>query len=160
MSEPVTINLRIIESLYCEALMLTGEVRNAFNLPDRIGDALGEEDIEQKGDMACVTLSCEALRTTTRMMQAMAWLLNHQAYFKGELSKFQLHRRGRLPLDTPGTDEGLEPLIDPHTRALIDKTKRFYARLIRLDRNWRLRDPAMPSAIDRLRQRLERRVGS
>ena len=77
MGTPSNINPRIIEGLYCEALVLSDEVRAVFTLSGRM-DAAGDVDT------ARIALSCEALRTTTRMMHALAWLLNHRAYFSGE----------------------------------------------------------------------------
>ena len=79
MVTPANINPRIIEGLYSEALLLSDEVRAAFDLSGRAETGtLDESD-------ARIALSCEALRTTTRMMHAVAWLLNHRAFFAGEL---------------------------------------------------------------------------
>jgi regulator of CtrA degradation len=147
MAAPASINPRIIEGLYCEALVLSDDVRAAFALSGRLDAAGGEED------EARVALSCEALRTTTRMMHAVAWLLNHRAYFAGELSEFQLRRYGKLP-DFPESEPRRLALLDAPTRELIQATERFHARLGRLDHGWRERDPASPSAISRLRERL------
>lgn len=147
MSEPATINPRIIEGLYCEALMLSDEVRHRFSLFERMEAKFEDEDLVR------VALSCEGLRTTTRMMHAVAWLLNHRAFFMGELSEFQLRRYGRLASDTPGEAERLG-LLDADTRELIGATERFYARLLRLDRGWRRHEPEGPTAIARLRERL------
>lgn len=152
MSEPATINPRIVESLYCEGLVLSDEVRDAFSFSGRL-DKLGEEE-----DLARVALSCEGLRTTTRMMHAVAWLLNHRAYFMGELSEFQLRRHGRLAPDRSESDPEQLALLSPETRELVRATQRFYQRLVRLDRGWRQRDAGAPSAISALRERLERRV--
>jgi regulator of CtrA degradation len=148
MPEPATINPRIIEGLYCEALVLSDEVRHRFALSGRMETA-GEDE-----DLARVALSCEGLRTTTRMMHAVAWLLNHRAYFMGELSEFQLRRYGRLPADAPGPDPDRLALLDHETRELIGTTERFHARLVRLDRGWRQREAHQPSALARLRERL------
>ena len=147
MSAPANINPRIIEGLYCEALVLSDEVRSAFTLSGRLEAAA---DIE---DAAHVALSCEALRTTTRMMHAVAWLLNHRAFFNGELSEFQLRRHGRLA-DFPESDPARLTLLDPQTRALIQTTERFHARLKRIDNGWRTRDLAAPGAVARLRDRI------
>jgi regulator of CtrA degradation len=147
MSEPATINPRIVEGLYCEALVLSDEVRAAFMLSGRI-DATGRAE-----DMARIALSCEALRTTTRMMHAIAWLLNHRAYFMGELSEFQLRRHGRLTSDTPADQERVA-LLEPEVRKLIAASERFYARLMRLDTGWRQRDVEAPSALAQLRERM------
>jgi len=149
MTNTRTINPRIVESLYCEALVLSDEVRAAFDLSGRI-EATGSDQ-----DAARIALSCEALRTTTRMMHAMAWLLNHRAFFMGELSDFQLRRYGRLAPDFPAADPERMGVIAPALRDLVRSTEQFYARLLRIDRNWRDQS-AMPgpSALDRLRARL------
>lgn len=147
MNKPASINPRIIEGLYCEALILSDEVRATFTLSGRL-DATGETE-----DDARIALSCEALRTTTRMMHAVAWLLNHRAFFKGELSEFQLRRYGRLS-DYPEADPDRLALLPADTRELIAATERFHARLKRIDNGWRDREASSPSAIASLRQRL------
>ncbi len=147
MTKPATINPRIIEGLYCEALVLSDEVRAAFSLSGRI-DAIGMPE-----DEARVALSCEALRTTTRMMHAVAWLLNHRAFFAGDLSEFQLRRHGKLS-DFPLAEPERVALLKPSVRELVNATERFYARLRRLDSGWRDRQASTPSAIAALRERL------
>lgn len=152
MSSPASINPRIIEGLYCEALVLADEVRAAFALSGRLDPPANEDEAQ-------VALSCEALRTTTRMMHSVAWLLNHRAYFAGDLSEFQLRRHGRLA-DFPEAELHRLTLIDRPTRELIQATERFHARLKRLDSGWRERDAAQPSAIAALRERLGAQVRS
>ncbi len=147
MGKPASINPRIIEGLYCEALVLSDEVRVTFALSGRIDDTAAEED------EARIALSCEALRTTTRMMHAVAWLLNHRAFFMGELSEFQLRRYGKLA-DFPDSDPQRLALLPAATRELVQATERFHARLKRIDNGWRERDANAPSAIAALRQRL------
>lgn len=147
MGTAASINPRIVEGLYAEALVLSDEVRAAFALSGRLDTASNAEDEAQ------VALSCEALRTTTRMMHAVAWLLNHRAYLNGELSEFQLRRYGKLA-DFPESDPQRLALLDARTRELIEATQRFHARLKRLDNGWRERDPDAPSALAALRARL------
>lgn len=147
MGTPASINPRIIEGLYCEALVLSDEVRAAFALTGRLEAAAANED------EAAVAFSCEALRATTRMMHAVAWLLNHRAFFAGELSEFQLRRHGKLA-DLAAADPHRLTLLDRQTRELIQATERFHARLKRLDSGWRERDANAPSAIAALRERL------
>ena len=150
MGKPASINPRIIEGLYCEALVLSDDVRGAFALSGRM-DAAGEAAGE--ADEVRIALSCEALRTTTRMMHALAWLLNHRAYFSGELSEFQLRRYGKLA-DFPESELERLALLDSPTRELVTATERFHARLKRLDNGWRERSVDEPSAIAALRERL------
>lgn len=153
MSQLTSINPRIIEGLYCEALVLSDEVRATFDLSGRADRACEDEDL------ARVALSCEALRTTTRMMHAIAWLLNHRAYLRGELSEFQLRRHGRLATDFPTADSSRLALLEPHVRELIQATERFHARLVRLENGWRERNVQPAGAIARLRERLGAQQG-
>ncbi len=152
MAETADLSPTIVEALYSEALGLADEVRGAFDLSGRLTAAAEDEDL------ARVALSCEALRTTTRMMHAIAWLLNQRAYLAGELSEFQLRRHGRLPPPRAGDDQDQRDLLGSELAALIERTRRFYARIERLDQAWRTRFEMEPGAIHRLRERLGRSV--
>ena len=148
MAQTADLSPTIVEALYSEALVLADEARAAFDLSGRLTAASEDEDL------ARIALSCEALRTTTRIMHAIAWLLNQRAYLSGELSEFQLRRHGRLP--PARTDNGHEQLdmFAPELAELVERTKRFYARIERLDLAWRTRFEMQPRAIHRLRERL------
>jgi regulator of CtrA degradation len=154
MAEPADLSPTIVEALYGEALLLADEARAAFDLSGRLNGEGPDEDL------ARIALSCEALRTTTRMMHAMAWLLNQRAYFAGELSEFQLRRHGRLPPPQPDADAGQLALLPPDLEDLIERTQRFYARIERLDGAWHTRFTMHPAAVHRLRDRLGRAVAS
>jgi regulator of CtrA degradation len=147
MSPAASINPRIIEGLYCEALVLSDEVRAAFDLSGRL------DETGLASDSARLALSCEALRTTTRMMHSLAWLLNHRAYFAGELTEFQLRRYGRLA-EYPAADADRLAVLPARTSELIRATERFHARLKRLDAGWRKAADESPSAVAVLRERL------
>ena len=140
----------IIEALYCEALVLADEVRAAFDLaPPRC----------EAEDLVRIALSVEGLRTTTRMMHVLAWLLNHRAYFAGELSEFQLRRHGVLPPDRPADPEQMAKL-EPETRALIGETEALHKRVARLDGAWRDRYGVQTETVHGLRERIGRALGS
>src|SRR6478609_106038 len=141
MAETADLSPTIVEALYCEALELADQVRAAFDLSGRLTAASEDEDL------ARIALSCEALRTTTRMMHAIAWLLNHRAYFAGELSEFQLRRHGRLPPAQLSADPAQMAMLKPKLAELIARTQRFYARIERLDLAWRERFAMQPAAI-------------
>src|SRR5688572_11862793 len=152
MAETADLSPTIVEALYSEALVLADEARAAFDLSGRLTAASEDEDL------ARIALSCEALRTTTRMMHAIAWLLNQRAYFAGELSEFQLRRHGRLPARQPDGPADHLALLGPELADLIERTRRFYARIERLDRAWRDHFAMHPAAIHRLRERLGHEV--
>lgn len=159
MFKPATISARIVEALYCEALVLSDEVRLAFALSTAVSTRNeGDGSIRADDDLMRIALSSEGLRTTTRMMHAIAWLLNHRAYFLGEITELQLRRQGRLSPDMRQSDPAQTALLDPATAQLVEATRRFYERLLRLDGAWRLSTtPAAPSAIQRLHDRIEGR---
>jgi regulator of CtrA degradation len=148
MTPATDINPHIIEALYTEALVLADEVRAAFDLSGRLDRASENEDL------ARIAMSCEALRTTTRMMHVIAWLLNQRAYFNGELSELQLRRHGRLPAKTARSDPEQLTLLDPEIRGVVLTTERLYARIERLDRTWQDNFRLEPTALNRLRERL------
>ena len=144
MALPADINPRIVDSLYGEALELADGLRARFSR---------EEPGE--GPALRVALSCEGLRATTRTMHCLAWLLNHRAFFAGEISEFQLRRHVRLP---PPSPSGELAALPADAAGLVRMSERLYARVARLEAAWRRPDPHdPPSAIDRLRQRLAAR---
>ena len=108
------INHEIIEELYSEALILADDARAAFDLrfQDNAADC---------NDLTRVALSIEGLRTTTRLMHVLAWLLNHRAYMAGELSDTQLEHCGTLPEERQADADNLARL-EPETRALIEES--------------------------------------
>ncbi|MDZ4306861.1 DUF1465 family protein [Allopontixanthobacter sp.] len=144
------LNRKIVEDLYCEALMLADEVRSIFDLtPVR--------DIGEAADRLRLALSVEGLRTTTRVMHVLAWLLNHRAFYAGELSEFQLRRHSKLPPDRAPEQTNLD-LLEPETRALVLHSQTLHQRIARLDAAWRERYDMQPAPILRLRERLGQAV--
>lgn len=146
--QPANINSVIVENLYEEALILADEARACFDGVDRFGSR------EEDASAARIALSCEALRTTTRMMHAIAWLLNQRAHFAGEISEFQLRRHGRLPDAQPQPDREQLALLRPAIADVVNRSAQFYARVERLDREWRKSFELQPAAVHRLRERL------
>lgn len=126
------IRRQVVEELYEETLLLADEARAAFDLgardPDESASAAGR-----------VALSIEGLRTTTRLMNLLAWLLNQRAFFAGELSEAQVRRCGSLANDRPSDPVQLAALT-LGTRALVRESERLYARAERLDQRLRSDD--------------------
>lgn len=145
------ISQAIIEALYHEALALADEVRAAFDLSQASLPA-------DENDFARIALSVEGLRTTTRVMHALAWLLNRRAHFHGEMSEFQLRRHGALPPDRPSDPDNLA-LLPGDIGELVRASELLHARITRLDRAWRDSFEMRPAAVLRLRERLGRAVG-
>lgn len=146
------ITRQVVDELYVEALVLSDEAREAFNL--RIQETEGPLNDSMK-----MALSVEGLRTTTRLMNVLAWLLNQRAYLSGELSENQLRRYGEL-----GEERQSDPVqaarLLPHTRLLIRDSELLYARIARLDRGWRNRPSVTASPVEALQGRLATAFGS
>ncbi|WP_279349360.1 DUF1465 family protein [Erythrobacter litoralis] len=122
-------NEQIVETLYDEAIQLAEQVRAVFAYgPVGIDDA-ANDDVR-------IAMSIEGLRSTTRIMNILAWLLNQRAFFDGELSARQLRRRNVLGDDRP-SDEASLAVLEPETRILIADTISLHARVSRLDTEWR-----------------------
>ncbi len=108
--------------------------------------------------MARLALSTEGLKTTTRMMHVLAWLLNQRAYFSGELSENQVRQHGALPADRSADAEQIERL-EPETRELIAETERLHRRIARLDNAWRERFELGNSPARAFQERIGRELG-
>lgn len=150
-----TLNPRIVEALYAEALGLAETMRERFEtLRRETAEAAPGND----EDLRRVQVSCEALRTTTRVMHCLAWLLNHRAHFAGELSELQLRRHGRLIAGFPASETDLVETLPPDVQAIVHESERLYQRIQRLERAWRRHGMTNGSAVLRLRERLSRAV--
>ncbi len=149
MARTTNLSRPIIEALYTEALVLADDVRAVF--------AMGIREPEAGEDTAArLALSTEGLKTTTRMMHILAWLLNQRAFFSGELTENQVRQHGTLPpdrLSDPVSQEALEP----ETCELISETERLHQRIARLDEAWRS-GFEMASPARAIHSRLERRL--
>lgn len=137
MVETSSLSRPIIEALYSEALVLADDVRAVF--------AMGTQEPAAGDDaMLRLALSTEGLKTTTRVMHVLAWLLNQRAYFSGELSESQVRNHGALPPDRPSDPRQLD-LLEPETRELIRETEQLHSRIARLDaaiqRNYERQSP-------------------
>ncbi len=149
MSRTTNLSRPIIEALYSEALVLADDVRAVFALGTREPET-GEEP------SARLALSTEGLKTTTRMMHILAWLLNQRAFFSGELSETQVKLHGKLPADRAADPEALA-VLEPETCELIAETERLHRRIARLDEAWRS-GFEMASPARAIHNRLQRRL--
>lgn len=150
MARPSNLSRPIIEALYTEALVLADEVRAVFAAGVR-------EPVAGEDAFVRLALSTEGLKTTTRMMHILAWLLNQRALFSGELSENQVRLHGALPPDR-GADKAQLALLEPETRALIAETEKLHQRIARLDEAWRQHfDMASPARA--FQERIGREFG-
>jgi regulator of CtrA degradation len=163
-----SINPHIVEALYVEALVLSDAARSGFDalrqhgsggghtLHAVAGDGLpGRAAPAAPFDTSDVEVTCEALRTTTRVMHCLAWVLNHRAWFAGQITATQLRSHGRLASHFPASDPAVVARLPADLAEIVTQSERLYRRIDRLDAAWRGERSSAGGAIDRLRQRLE-----
>lgn len=158
MKRTTSLSRPIIEALYTEALVLADDVRAVFAHGAHGGEPADESQLARPQDaMVRLALSTEGLKTTTRMMHVLAWLLNQRAFFSGELSEQQVKKHGALPQDRPSEAEQLA-LLEPETRALIAETERLHSRIARLDAAWRQNFAMATSPVRAFQDRIGREM--
>jgi regulator of CtrA degradation len=135
----------LVENLYVEAMVLADEAHAAF---------AGDRD-HGRGDadgLTLVSLACESLKTTTRLMHIVAWLLHHRAMMAGE--------PGAGPGDR-AADIG-EPIaadwmvclhFDTTRRRIVAASERLFDRIAALQENCQAERAPMP--VQQLLARLE-----
>lgn len=150
---PMTISAgarrQIIEDLYHEALVLADEARAAFD--QRSGDRHAGDLMDES---ARIAFSVEGLRTTTRLMHLLAWLLNQRAFLDGELNDFQVRQHGRLPGERPALP-GMVRRLDPFIQDLVRQSVELYQRVERIDRDWHAQAGEAPSPVGAMQGRLQ-----
>lgn len=117
---------RLVSSLYTEAMVLADEVRAYF-------DHQGREDREGLDPVARVTLSCESLKITTRLMHVLAWLLTERAIELGQMEADEAAASARRLGDAAPSDAGSVEGLPAPAIALIDASQDLYARVRRLE---------------------------
>lgn len=146
------IHEQIVDDLYAEALSLADEARAVFDLRD-------EASHGNTPDRVRIAMSIEGLRTTTRVMHVLAWLLNQRAYHAGELTKLQLLRHGTLGEERPSDPANMK-MLELTTRSLIRDTERLHARVSRLDEEQRQLDSRAADPVRGMQGRIAQAFGA
>jgi regulator of CtrA degradation len=120
--------VKLVESLYVEAMVLADEARSYFELTPEDQGLTRHDDIR-------IDMSCESLRVTTRLMHSIAWLLNQKAYFAGELSLHQLHSRSRSLGKCTLSDPFVVARLPQEAQRLVQETQHLLDRLVRLEKS-------------------------
>lgn len=125
---------RLINGLYTEAMLLADEARAYF-------DHVGREHRETLDPLGRVTLSCESLKITTRLMHVLAWLLTERAVEVGQISPEEATEAGRRLGEAASSHRGAIAGLPEQAIALIEASQDLYVRVKRLESD----DPAEPS---------------
>lgn len=139
---------RLVNSLYTEAMLLADEARAYF-------ERQGRDDREALDPLCRVTLSCESLKVTSRLMHVLAWLLTERAIELGQMSDEEAAAAARRLGDAAPSDAASLQGLPAAAIALIDSSQDLYARVRRLEVDAPADMPAASPALSLL-DRLER----
>ena len=117
---------RLVNSLYTEAMLLADEARAYF-------DHQGRADREALDPITRVSLSCESLKITTRLMHVLAWLLTERAIELGQMDAAEAAAAARRLGDATASDAASVDGLPAPAIALIDASQDLYARVRRLE---------------------------
>lgn len=128
---------KLIDSLYLEAMVLADEARSYFDQFSRNARA-------DMTPLQRVSLSCESLKVTTRLMHSTAWLLAQRSP-QGSSNPLA----AAAPSETATVDN-----LPDEAQTLIRESEDLYARIQRLDEKLAHASEMRNPALD-LRARLE-----
>lgn len=121
--------VQAFDGTYQEALSLTVEVR----------DYLRDEEPRERGELGAVdrlTISCEAMRLTSRLTQIMAWLMMQRAVSLGEVSAVEAARaHNRLSGHAICRDRSIErvAVLPDRLSDLVERSRVLFERVAELD---------------------------
>lgn len=136
-----------VENLYVEAMLLADEAHAAFAAERDLGRASGDA-------AAQIGLACESLKTTTRLMHVIAWLLHRRAMFAGDPGAGPNDSAARIG-EAVAADWTICAGFDVSVRRIISASERLFERIAMLEAGWQA--PAV-APVQQLLARLEARL--
>lgn len=117
---------RLVNGLYTEAMLLADEARAYFENQGRL-------DRELLDPVNRVSMSCESLKITTRLMHVLAWLLTERAIELGQMSAAEASASARRLGDAATSDTDTLATLPATAAALVESSLDIYARVRRLE---------------------------
>ncbi|MDK2760814.1 MAG: DUF1465 family protein [Sphingopyxis sp.] len=137
-----------VENLYVEAMLLADEAHAAFAMQRDLGSARGD-GLKQIG------LACESLKTTTRLMHVIAWLLHRRAMFAGDPGAGPNDSAARIG-DPIAADWALCAGFDASVHRIIAASERLFERVAAIEAGWEA--PRARTPVQQLLAQLEARL--
>ena len=137
-----------VENLYVEAMVLADEAHAAFSAQRDLGD------IRRDGLMQ-ISLACESLKTTTRLMHVIAWLLHRRAMMAGDPGAGPHDSAARIG-EPVAADWDVCAGFEASVRRIIAASERLFERIAGLEAGWDTPQAATP--VQRLLAQLEARL--
>ena len=136
-SSDVAMRRAVVENLYVEAMLLADEAQALF-CAVRDGDAQSSCDpgdgSEEAAALWRIGVACESLKTTTRLMHVIAWLLHHRGALNGEGDA--CWSIGAADLDSQRVDWRLCDHLAEPVQTVVRASEALVDRVLRLDADW------------------------
>ena len=137
-----------VENLYVEAMLLADEAHAAFAAQRDLG-ALGGDALSQIG------LACESLKTTTRLMHIIAWLLHRRAMIAGDPGAGAGDSAARIGEPVAADWEVCARFATP-LRRIVAASERLFERIAALEAGWET--PVAVTPVQAMLAQLEARL--
>lgn len=144
---PAALRRQLVESLYTEAMLLADEVRSYFERD-------GQAERMLLAPMERIGYSCESLKTTTRLMHVIAWLLTQRAIDAGEIGENEAGNHDRLLGDAVPSDVDVCRKLPDSARLLIVSSEQLYKRTLRLQELFLSGVPTSENPVHEMMHRL------
>ena len=135
-----------VENLYVDAMLLADEAHAAFAAQRDLGRTTGDS-LRQIG------LACESLKTTTRLMHIISWLLHRRAMIAGDPGAGPNDSAARIG-DPVVADWDICAGFDEPLRRIVAASERLFERIAAIEAGWNA--PAV-TPVQALLARLEAR---
>ena len=142
-----------VENLYVEAMVLADEAHAAFAAQRDLGRT---KDGGVRGDgLLQISLACESLKTTTRLMHVIAWLLHRRAMIAGDPGAGANDSAARIG-EPVAADWDVCAGFELPVRRIIAASERLFERIATLEAGWEAPRAATP--VQQLLAQLEARL--
>ena len=141
-----------VENLYVEAMVLADEAHTAFASARDLG-VVGEGG--KRDSLLQIGLACESLKTTTRLMHIIAWLLHRRAMIAGDPGAGPNDSAARIG-EPVVADWALCLQFESPVRRIIAASERLFERIAVLEAKWEA--PAVLPPVQAMLARLEARL--
>lgn len=126
-----------VENLYVEAMLLADEAHAAF------AAQRGAVESGRADGLLQVGLACEALKTTTRLMHILAWLLHRRAMIAGDPGAGSNDSAARIGPPVPA-DWAVCLGFESHVRRIVAASERLFERIAAIEAGWDTPEAARP----------------
>lgn len=142
-----------VENLYVEAMLLADEAHAAFAAQRDLGRI--ERDSGRGDSLHLVSLACESLKTTTRLMHIIAWLLHRRAMIAGDPGAGPDDSAARIGAPV-AADWDICLGFESSVRRIIAASERLFERIAALESGWD--EPQALRPVQQLLAQLEARL--